>query len=174
MPAASSLGLQIRCFDDEPTTSYGRHFVSGRWTLALIGSPARRFQHWSPSREFVSRSTSRSPLAWTPGAAKEVEAIEVYPAATLVGRGIGATGYKGKEAAAVEARTEILRFLAPEIEMGDLEIAAAIESDHVLDAMICTLAGLDYVSGNVITPSDLDLAKREGWIWVKPPHSVDE
>jgi hypothetical protein len=113
------------------------------------------------------------PLAWTPGAANGVEAIEVYPAATLVGRRIRATGYKGKESAAVEARKEIVRLLAPEIEVGDLEIETAIESDHVLDALICTLAGVDYINGNVITPSDLDLAKREGWIWVKNDRSAD-
>jgi predicted nuclease with RNAse H fold len=114
------------------------------------------------------------PLAWTPGAGNAVEAIEVYPAATLVGRGIGARGYKGKELAASDARENIICSLAPEIEMGALELESAVESDHVLDALICVLAGLDYLNGDVIRPNDLELAQREGWIWVKAPDFVDE
>lgn len=114
------------------------------------------------------------PLAWTPGVANGVKAIEVYPAATLIGRGISARGYKGRDLDAVDARKKIARSLAREIELGTLETRSAIESDHVLDAMICAIAGCDYLEGDVIIPDDGALAKREGWIWVKPGPSDDE
>lgn len=57
-------------------------------------------------------------LAWKPG--EEIEdfaAIEVYPAATLEGRSIDSTGYKGKNA--IEQRAKILKNL---IDRGPLTL----------------------------------------------------
>ncbi len=46
------------------------------------------------------------------------------------------------------------------------------ESDNVLDAVVCVLAAADFVNNRAISPEeagiDPELAKKEGWIWVKP------
>jgi len=38
----------------------------------------------------------------------------------------------------------------------------------VLDAAVCVQAGCDFLRGRAIAPTDLALAKKEGWIWVAP------
>jgi hypothetical protein len=49
------------------------------------------------------------------------------------------------------------------------EVAARMRaSDHLLDAALCCLAAADFLRGDVISPDDLSLAEREGWIWVSP------
>jgi len=48
------------------------------------------------------------PLAWQPGKAERVGAIEVYPAGTLASRGHPSTGYKGTAGSAVEVRAAII------------------------------------------------------------------
>ena len=40
-----------------------------------------------------------------------------------------------------------------------------IESADALDAVICVLAGADFVRGPVYAPEIAALAEREGWIW---------
>ncbi len=35
------------------------------------------------------------------------------------------------------------------------------------DAIICALAGVHFVRGESLPPEDEELARKEGWIWVK-------
>lgn len=42
----------------------------------------------------------------------------------------------------------------------------ALEAD-AFDAIACVLAGVDFAQGAARGPDDLELAKREGWIWVR-------
>ncbi len=42
-----------------------------------------------------------------------------------------------------------------------------ILSADVLDSAVCLLAAKDFLKGNVYFPSNLEKAKKEGWIWVK-------
>ncbi len=109
------------------------------------------------------------PLAWTQGSLEETSAIEVYPAATLAGRGLRSSGYKGTKTQAWEARQSILDSLGAEAPLDDALRAEALGSDHVLDAVLCLLAARDFVVGEVISPENRELAAREGWIWVRPP-----
>lgn len=97
------------------------------------------------------------PLVWHAQELAALGAIEVYPAATRLARG-------------VPNRPGSLAGLASEFatDLGFLETATA----DVRDAVVCTLAGTDFLAGRAIAPGDLVLARREGWIWVNGPSSV--
>jgi predicted RNase H-like nuclease len=112
------------------------------------------------------RTAMHAPLAlcWLPG--RSSGAIEVYPAATLISRGISATGYKGDSSAGRKARAAIAERLSPEMSSAphrDL----LVENDHLLDAVICTLAAADFARGQALSPENRDNAEREGWIWFR-------
>ena len=48
-------------------------------------------------------------------------------------------------------------------------VAAATENADAFDAMLCVLAGQDFLSGRAMPPDNLELARQEGWIWVRRP-----
>jgi predicted RNase H-like nuclease len=106
------------------------------------------------------------PLAWQPSALPRWCAIEVYPAATLRGHRIPDKGYKAPEG--LQPRTQILRRAGRHI---DLETASALLERNVdaLDAVLCTLAGFDFISGTAMKPDDREIAEQEGWIWARDP-----
>ena len=115
------------------------------------------------------RLHSRIPLAWQPGLRMGIWAIEVYPAATLLSRGIAIAGCKGKDgAAARKAITAVLR-RDPSLSLDRDTSQAMIATDHLLDAVTCVIAAADFVRGDVLAPEDIERAGREGWIWVRPP-----
>lgn len=107
-------------------------------------------------------------LAWDPKIENGVWAIEVYPAATLLAHGIKLAGYKSKKdlAKTTAARKSILRRLRQIVNLHD-EDDCYITRDHCLDAAICVLAGKDFLEGHCDPPDNLELAKKEGWIWVR-------
>jgi len=114
------------------------------------------------------------PLAWKPGCVKGISAIEVYPAATLKERGLPHKGYRKDE----ETRMSLVKRLAGEIKLSDGIKDEMMNSDDVLDAVVCVLAAADFAKGNVISPEEaesdgvkigLRRAKKEGWIWVRKP-----
>ena len=90
-------------------------------------------------------------LLWEQRPPRGVGAIEVYPAATRLARGW-----------AVE--TVSLAELAQVME-GDLKILDGGTAD-VWDAALCLVAARDFLSGTAVPPSQLEVARREGWIWV--------
>lgn len=108
-------------------------------------------------------------LAWAISDVENVACIEVYPAATLQAMQIRSTGYKGKKMESREARGNILQHLLPALDIDKSLIDKATDSDDVLDAIICLLAGADFLRGRCMEPEDSQLAKREGWIWVREP-----
>lgn len=117
-------------------------------------------------------------LAWDKDLKERISAIEVYPAATLHISGLRSTGYK--KADNVEQRAEIINGLDKliDFEFGllfseDGETLFDMDDD-VLDSVVCVLAGADFLAGNVITPNDLSVAKKEGWIWVCPRRYYDK
>ena len=109
------------------------------------------------------------PLAWEPEIGDSIQAIEVYPAATLRALRLSDTGYKGGKEEALSARGSILRSLVGEVSISAPLVERCRESDHVLDAVLCAVAGFDFLGGPAIPPNDLALAQREGWIWVRRP-----
>ncbi len=110
----------------------------------------------------------RIPMAWSAFLEHRVAAIEVYPAGTLRSHGLQHTGYKLAEHSAVRRRilAEILSggLLTLECDKGTLERNA-----DVLDAAVCVVAAHDFLAGRATPPADWQLARREGWIWVRNP-----
>jgi predicted RNase H-like nuclease len=106
------------------------------------------------------------PLAWRPGSIDGPAAIEVYPAGTLAARGLPSSGYKARTSQSSELRHQLAEAVRQSLSADDDAAKLMVQSDHALDAALCTVAGLDFLAGDVLQPEDLDLAKREGWIWV--------
>ncbi len=100
---------------------------------------------------------------------QETAAIEVYPAATLKTHNLIYKGYK--KPGDVKTRDDILKNLEKlgiAIESKDVR-SKSLESADALDAIVCVLAGMDFLKKDVYPPPpELEkLAVKEGWIWVK-------
>ena len=106
------------------------------------------------------------PLLWNADMPCGLAAVEVYPAAVLQVLGLPASGYKENEQSAVRAR--ILDGLARQLRLPQ-DVGSALADADILDALICVLAGIDFLAGRAMPPQDLDLAMKEGWIWVRQP-----
>lgn len=105
------------------------------------------------------------PLAWD-REFSGVAAIEVYPAGTLKARGLPHSGYKETEQLGV--RRDIAAGVANALK----GLAQYIDSSaDVFDACLCLAAAKDFLDGITESPRNADLAKREGWIWVRTPSS---
>ncbi|MEM7345698.1 MAG: DUF429 domain-containing protein, partial [Chloroflexota bacterium] len=92
--------------------------------------------------------------------------IEVYPAATLMAYGVKSSGYKKKDGAVI--RKTLIEFLQHHLQFS-CDVRVMEQDDNALDAVLCILAGLDFLRGQVIrpNPADIDIAKKEGWMWVR-------
>ena len=108
-------------------------------------------------------------MGWTPGDVRARQALEVYPASVLISRGLSGAGYKRPSGTA--ERRAILNGLA--VDLPESVRQPAIATDHVLDAILCCVAAMDYARGDVLTPEavgvDAATAHREGWIWFRQP-----
>lgn len=114
--------------------------------------------------ELRRRLAAPIPLAWSADIVG-LQAIEVYPAATLLSHGLRSTGYKGSAQSA--EREEIIKGLGKRAALpGDRSSMRA--SSDALDAVVCLLAAADFLNGYAVPPKDLTLAQREGWIWARP------
>lgn len=105
------------------------------------------------------------PLAWSSsftGAA----AIEVYPAATLKAHGFSIRGYKDDLEVGVRARDKVLSGLSSQLRL-DCETKDICENVDILDAVVCVLAGYDFLARETYSPSSIEHSKKEGWIWVR-------
>lgn len=106
------------------------------------------------------------PLAWEPNLQSGAYAIEVYPAATLKAHNIAVLGYKKSNG--FEPRKKLLACIEQYIVLPH-DTSLMGNNDNALDAVVCLLAGTDFLIGKVIEPSDVEIAKKEGWIWVSKP-----
>lgn len=104
------------------------------------------------------------PLAFEQGA--EAGVIEVFPAATLITRGVSGAGYKSDSPRGRKARRDLLDRLSVEL---DLESArdVMVEDANLFDAVVCVLAGADFARGMCVPPRDLERARKEGFIWFR-------
>lgn len=103
------------------------------------------------------------PLAWNTKFAGTA-AIEVYPAGTLRASHVRSSAYKRSEQA--ESRRQLLDWLAQESDLPE-DTSLALMDPDALDAMISALAGADFLTGKAYPPTDLALAQKEGWIWIR-------
>jgi len=103
-------------------------------------------------------------LLFEPPKCNEIGAIEVYPAATLKLYGLQRIGYKKADAQSV--RREIIADLRKMMMMPANQNLLEEDVD-TLDAVLCVLAGVDFLKGEVIFPKDMALAQKEGWTWIR-------
>jgi len=112
------------------------------------------------------RKRAQRPISLAFSQAQESGVIEVFPAATLIARGAPGVGYKTATSRGRSARRELLDRLSRE-----LDVTAArdvmIEDANLFDAVVCALAGADFARGLCEPPTDLERARREGFIWVR-------
>ncbi len=108
-------------------------------------------------------------MGWKPGTVSGVIAIEVYPAATLIGRGMPASNYKKNDDISIGLRKKMANGLAEDMRIEKSVMKRMILNNDVLDAVVCVVAGMDYATGRVIRPTEEDMSKaeQEGWIWVR-------
>lgn len=103
------------------------------------------------------------PLAWSPSI-QGIAAIEVYPAGTLTACGLPASGYK--KSGQTDTRSEILTGLRQHLTL-DEDVSLPLADADALDALVCVLAGADFLSGKSLPPPEPERARKEGWIWIR-------
>ena len=113
------------------------------------------------------------PLAWSPGHATGVSAIEVYPTATLIAHGLPSRGYKNNTKESENKRRKLVSGLADIVEFDEEARKEMVNCHDLLDAAVCVIAGVDFAEGSVVEPTseELEQAKREGWIWFSTSRS---
>lgn len=104
------------------------------------------------------------PLLWEPGIPSETGIIEVYPAATLLAHSFSEKGYKGNKAKHREARSALIKKLS-KIMKFNVSTNLLVSSDDALDAAICIMAAVDFARETVYKPGNIEVARKEGWIW---------
>jgi hypothetical protein len=101
-------------------------------------------------------------------------AAEVYPAGALVVWGFDVRGYKERGAGA--RRRELVERLVDEadLELTPETVAACAASDHVLDALVCSLIARARALGltHAAPEQHRDQIAREGWIHLPVPGSL--
>lgn len=50
-----------------------------------------------------------------------------------------------------------------------IDIKQMISYADILDAVVCLLAGRDFILGEAMAPVNWSLAEIEGWIWTRAP-----
>jgi len=103
------------------------------------------------------------PLAWNTDFSG-VAAIEVYPAGTLKASHMQSSAYK--RTGQRETRKQLLAWLTTEADLPE-NLSIPLEDADALDAMLCVLAGADFLAGRAYHPTNLALAQKEGWIWIR-------
>ena len=97
--------------------------------------------------------------------------IEVYPAASLLSRGLDLVGYKAKGPGGEAKRSALLDRLAGEADF-PADRSVLVASDDAFDAAVCVLAAADFAAGRVHPPPPnfaAETLRTEGWIWFGPP-----
>ena len=139
----------------------GPVFILGKTTEAiemaekLVCAVDQMDDHTAVSLEDLRQSLGLEiPLAWTSDCPGRVAAIEVYPAATRLGLGLPKVPKGEDPLEGLQGRLHI----SPAVFLG---------SEHVQDAVLCALGGLEFMLGRSHGPTaeQRPQATKEGWIW---------
>ena len=111
-------------------------------------------------------------MAWTPEI-QGVQAIEVYPAATLKMYEYPNKGYKkqgniDQRKIREEITNKLCKHFKPRIKQSLQD--RMLDNPDALDAVVCILAALDFLTGDARGPvNDVERkrAEKEGWIWFR-------
>lgn len=127
------------------------------WALTILDKLRKRMRH-------------PIPLLLQTKVSERISVIEVYPAGTLEAHRQKSLNYKrpGQRT----RREEVVNFIEATMHgLSDHLRALLLENANALDAVLCILAAIDFLAGDVIeiSPEDYELAKKEGWIWVAKP-----
>jgi hypothetical protein len=95
-------------------------------------------------------------LGWGGLNKNETAVIEVYPAATRLSHGLPRADKRSKDVSAERAAIERLFSSTGEALWGNPDVR---------DAILCLIAGADYLRGECLAP--LKPLSSEGWIWVR-------
>ena len=180
---------------DAFVAAVGAHGALGRWPGGVDRSPLTHRETDRFTKPFVGRlplSASADLLGvvamraallqqrwadevWGEPAPRDGSGVlsETYPAAALAVWGIERTGYKARREPdrAARVRAGIVDTVV-DATSNWLDLAGvaslAVESDHVLDAIVCALVAISVTGGATHqAPVELrDVARREGWIHV--------
>jgi predicted RNase H-like nuclease len=163
--AGKLIGIDSNCLFRRETDRFIKRTI-GKQPLDVGADRIARTAHAGLKYldEIGKATRQKIPLAWSHELTSALSAIEVYPAATLKQLGIRSDGYKKKENTA--QRAEIFAALSKHIHF-NTDTSILIDDDDVLDAVVCVLAGSHFVRNQCMPPADYELAKKEGWIWVK-------
>lgn len=133
---------------------------AGKQSLDVGADRIARTAH--AALKILSATGSMPPLAWK-SYFEDVAVIEVYPAATLKIYGLPHVGYK--ESSKQPVRRAILNGLQAKLTI--IDDRPLIDDADVLDAVVCVLAGVDFLSDACYQPEDVMRANKEGWIWIR-------
>jgi predicted RNase H-like nuclease len=109
------------------------------------------------------------PLAWDAQVGKSTWAIEVYPAGTLRAyQRMGAvTDSKDSKPGKRSLVSRMKKSGTLRFESG---MEKGIDNEHVLDSVLCAISAVDFLEKRAIAPrtdKERNLARKEGWIWVR-------
>jgi predicted RNase H-like nuclease len=112
-------------------------------------------------------------LTWEPGFDDGIRAIEVYPAGTL--RAYQRIGFVVNSGNVDQDEQSLIAKMR---KNGRIQFnrGKSIDNEHVLDSVLCALAATDFVEKKGIFPgtdAERELARKEGWIWVRDPAAKD-
>jgi predicted RNase H-like nuclease len=164
------------CIDEESNNMFRRmtdRFVKekiGKQSLDVGADRIARTAHSALKilGELRVLTDQRLNLCWDPEEEHKSSVIEVYPAATMEIYNILNKGYKDKNK--ISEREQILNDLKRCIEIDDSLDELLISNADILDSAICILAATDFLNKDVFMPVNEELAKKEGWIWVRKPY----
>lgn len=158
----------------EPNDLFRR--ATDRWVRSTIGKQSldigadkiarAAWRALDVLNELRTLSKQPIPLAWDPDFGERVAAIEVYPAATLKAHGLDSRGYKEASADGISARKALGKKIGTRARW---LVDPSRDSVDVFDAGLCAIAGADFLDGLAPPPENMQLARKEGWIWVKTP-----
>ncbi|MCR6625397.1 DUF429 domain-containing protein [Pseudoxanthomonas japonensis] len=98
-------------------------------------------------------------IAWHPARWDGIRAIEVYPAATC---------------AAWRINQKSIESVSQHCSFGNVN-ADVLQNPHVTDAILCAIAGSNFLCGLAAAPSagiEKEKALQEGWIWAPSKKSL--